>query len=132
MERFTNGISEKGTVLCNYKNEDCNDSCMRGTCKWSKKALQRLAELEDKLEQGTLIELPCKVGDRVYEPNKRGFISTYRVTSIVYMTNSINCGWEIISGVCSNVNGFNAGAIGKKVFLTLAEAYEKLKEVTNE
>ena len=26
----------------------------------------RLAELEDKIEQGTLIELPCKVGDTVY------------------------------------------------------------------
>ena len=27
----------------------------------------RLAELEDKIENGTLIELPCKVGDTVYE-----------------------------------------------------------------
>lgn len=26
----------------------------------------RLRELEDKIEQGTLIELPCKVGDTVY------------------------------------------------------------------
>ena len=28
--------------------------------------LNRLAELETKIEQGTLIELPCKVGDTVY------------------------------------------------------------------
>ena len=28
--------------------------------------LNRLAELEDKIELGTLIELPCKVGDKVY------------------------------------------------------------------
>ena len=27
---------------------------------------QRLAELENKIEQGTLIELPCKVGDTIY------------------------------------------------------------------
>lgn len=27
---------------------------------------QRLAELEDRIENGTLIELPCKVGDTVY------------------------------------------------------------------
>ena len=27
----------------------------------------RLQELEDKIENGTLIELPCKVGDIVYE-----------------------------------------------------------------
>ena len=26
----------------------------------------RLAELEDKIEDGTLVELPCKVGDTVY------------------------------------------------------------------
>lgn len=31
-----------------------------------KEALQRLAELEDKTEAGTLVELPCKVGDTVY------------------------------------------------------------------
>ena len=29
-------------------------------------AVDHLAELEDKIEQGTLIELPCKVGDWVY------------------------------------------------------------------
>ena len=28
--------------------------------------VSRLAELEDKIEQGTLVELPCKVGDVVY------------------------------------------------------------------
>ena len=27
---------------------------------------KRLQELEDKIENGTLIELPCKVGDTVY------------------------------------------------------------------
>lgn len=29
--------------------------------------LNRLAELEDKIENGTLVELPCKVGDTVYK-----------------------------------------------------------------
>lgn len=29
-------------------------------------AIERLADLEDKIEDGTLIELPCKVGDMVY------------------------------------------------------------------
>lgn len=28
--------------------------------------IQRLAELEDKIEEGRIIELPCKVGDTVY------------------------------------------------------------------
>ena len=30
------------------------------------KALNKLAFLEDKIENGTLVELPCKVGDTVY------------------------------------------------------------------
>lgn len=40
---------------------------------WKRRAYQfddiykRLAELEDKIENGTLAELPCKVGDTVYE-----------------------------------------------------------------
>lgn len=28
--------------------------------------IERLSELEDKIEQGTLIELPCKVGDSFF------------------------------------------------------------------
>ncbi len=55
-ERFTsrvgNGISVKETSF--------NDN------KSIFNAIDRLAELEDKIEQGTLIELPCKVGDTVY------------------------------------------------------------------
>lgn len=31
--------------------------------------LDRLAELEDKIEAGTLVELPCKEGDIVYSVN---------------------------------------------------------------
>ena len=31
-----------------------------------KEKMTALAELEDKIEQGTMIELPCKVGDTVY------------------------------------------------------------------
>jgi hypothetical protein len=34
--------------------------------KYMLKMHERLADLEDKIEQGTLIELPCKVGDTVY------------------------------------------------------------------
>ena len=33
-----------------------------------KLACNKLAEIEDKIEQGMLVELPCKVGDIVYVP----------------------------------------------------------------
>jgi hypothetical protein len=37
----------------------------------------RLAELEDKIENGTLVELPCKVGDTLYYVNM--YASTPRI-----------------------------------------------------
>ena len=36
-------------------------------CAFDGEAIDRLAELEDKIEHGTLIELPCKVGDTAYK-----------------------------------------------------------------
>ena len=46
----------------------CCDTCAEdcGECERNFNALVRLAELEDKINNGTLIELPCKVGDTVY------------------------------------------------------------------
>ena len=40
-------------------------NCVRGLA-WNGEILHRLSELEDKIENGTLVELPCKVGDTVY------------------------------------------------------------------
>ena len=84
--------------------------------------LDRLLELACADKDGRLVVLPCKVGDTVYEPNKRGFISTYKVVSIHLSTCSILIGWDLIDGIYSNVNGFEASAIGKTVFLTREEA----------
>ena len=47
-------------VCCDTCAEDC------GECERNFNALVRLAELEDKINNGTLIELPCKMGDTVY------------------------------------------------------------------
>ena len=47
-------------VCCDTCTEDC------GECERNFNALVRLAELEDKINNGTLIELPCKMGDTVY------------------------------------------------------------------
>ena len=47
-------------ICCDTCTEDC------GECERNFNALIRLAELEDKINNGTLIELPCKVGDTVY------------------------------------------------------------------
>lgn len=38
-------------VGCNSKDEDCNDYCMHGYCRWNDKALKKLKEYEDLEEQ---------------------------------------------------------------------------------
>lgn len=47
--------------FCDYA--DCVTDCCN--C-YLQRLHNRLAELEDKIENGTLVELPCKVGDTVY------------------------------------------------------------------
>lgn len=94
----------------------------------------RLAELAQAEKDGRMVVLPCKVGDTVHEANKRGFISTYKVVSIHLSACSVLIGWELIDGIYSNVNGFEASALGKTVFLTREEAEAALKKrgVANE
>ncbi len=95
--------------------------------------------LKAKIENGTLIELPCKVGDTVYIPykfrNKNGVFETkieeiriekkhiFFWTKPLYTNNSVRVkylGWK-------KPKDFN-----KTWFLTKAEAEAKLKELKNE
>lgn len=47
-------------------------------------AIDRLAEIEDKIENGTLIELPCKVGDMMYEVIEGLPIQEWKVETICF------------------------------------------------
>lgn len=51
MERLTRQetimVGGKEMAACNYKNDDCNDSCMYGNCRWQEKANMLLKEYED-------------------------------------------------------------------------------------
>ena len=70
MERLTKresaNVGGREYVLCNYKKEDCNDSCMYRRCKWDEKTLRKLKEYEDAEEQGLLLRLPVPEGAVVY------------------------------------------------------------------
>lgn len=46
-----------------------NGDCTKPRTHCDRAVRERLYELEDKIENGTLIDLPCKVGDTVYEIN---------------------------------------------------------------
>ena len=59
--------NEDGTTWVKCAVCDIQDKCdfTKETC--CQELQDRLAKLEDKIEKGTLIELPCKVGDTVYK-----------------------------------------------------------------
>lgn len=87
---------------------------------------------KDLEKQGRLIELPCAVGDTVYEVQEiRKKIQEYTVISVHYSHCSILFGWELKDGkgIYSNLNGFEESAIGKTVFLTTEAAEAKLAEM---
>lgn len=84
-------------------------------------AVTRLAEIEDKIENGTLIELPCKVGDKVYVP----FFKTVYSFKIV----KVEIYEEQIVLIDDSNNPIFLGELGNTVFFTKAEAEQKLKEL---
>lgn len=74
--------------------------------------IERLAEFEDKLEAGTLVELPCKVGDMVYIVGRK-----YRAGSYESFINTGKFRY-------SDIEKF-----GDSVFLTREAAEARLKEL---
>lgn len=91
------------------------------------KAFNRLAKLEDKIEQGKMLELPCKVGDRIWVILGNNIFGR-KVKSIVIRGN----GYAIKT---SNTNGWkelephDKEEFGVIWFLTKAKAEKKLKEL---
>ena len=129
-ERMTKRDEHFGVIaLCNSCEHRLNGTCtvdddFGHSCIGAIK--NRLAELEDKIENGTLIELPCKVGDTVYFETWLG---------------GVNVGLKE-----HEVIGFNLCAVskrkpnpvptelplrdfGKSVFLSKSEAEAKLREL---
>ena len=94
----------------------------------SANVLSRLAEYEDLEEQGLLLRLPCKVGTTVYnttwwddvtEKVKVGGKTFYRTVHKHKVSKSTFSLLDIYD-------------FGKTVFLTKAEAEQKLKEMEND
>ena len=94
--------------------------------------LQKLADYEDLEEQGLLLRLPCKIGDTIYEvsyENREFVIKEHIVKEFIYRTYR----FPRIEIYCENENGFlacnNIGKLDECLFLTKAEAEQKLKEM---
>lgn len=88
---------------------------------------RKLAEIEDKIENGTLIELPCKVGDVLYYVNK--YETTPRIEENKVHTIEI---YECMDGLTIRIWTQNGTFYADKmpnVFPTKTEAEAKLKEL---
>ena len=97
--------------------------------------LEALGKYEDAEEQGLLLRLPCKVGDTIYEvsyENREFVIKEHIVKEFIYRTYR----FPRIEIYCENENGFlvcnNIGKLDECLFLTKAEAEQKLKEMESD
>ena len=84
--------------------------------------LDRLAELEDKIEAGTLIEIPCKVGD-----NAVAIIDTLAYPNAIY-----NVKLKDLAYIVEDENGDVTFQHITRIFGTEAEAEKRLEEVKPE
>ena len=144
---------ERGFYHYNCTKKDQEDCLLYENCGecYGAHVLYRLAELEDKIENGTLIELPCKVGDTVYAIGKKkvgqirkcivGDISIAGSSVEVHFDCDYSCddchfnGWsQDYSGEWTCYGEYGNGSItfsefGKTVFLIREEAEKRLKEL---
>ena len=84
-------------------------------------AVKRLGELEDKIEAGTLVELPCKVGD-----NAVAIIDTLCYPNAIY-----NVKLKDLAYIVEDENGDVTFQHITRIFGTEAEAEKRLEEIRN-
>lgn len=121
MERLTErtkyGIVGNNAKVSNYPlykvaNSDPLDHNIIEQC------FEKLAEYEDLEEQGLLLRLPCKVGDTIYH---------------IWNVDDKQEIQEIKIATLNNlVAHMEYGNFGKTIFLTQAEAEQKLKEMESD
>lgn len=114
--------------LCGLDNVCKRDCREPEPCKIPR-IIRRLAELEDKIENGTLVELPCKVGDTIYEVfknHKPPFIQQTKVEKIIITEKGLKLKLARNSFYETAISSF-----GKTLFLTEAEAQKKLRKLRN-
>lgn len=96
-------------------------------------AVDRLAELEDKIEQGTLIELPCKVGDTIFFVYDFGSVSGECIAldegKVDGVSHQIDGIWVHARYESGLTYWHKKQDIGKTVFFTREEAEKRLEKL---
>lgn len=102
----------------------------KGQIEYNDPMYRQLQKLEDAIENGTLIELPCKVGDTVwfvYETeNNTMFIDKGIIQGFSYDEAGV---WFRATYECLSSYWHTALSIGETVFLTKTEAEARVKEL---
>ena len=134
MERLTR-IDERGIAVFNIK---CPEMCEYVTCSMEegyqcqhqceRDIIEKLATYEDADEQGLLLRLPCKVGDKIYAivHDYEKDTEVIKESMIIEVTQNVN-GWFFKSLIPAPA--FRLHDFGKIVFLTREAAEAKLKEM---
>lgn len=111
----------------------CERHCVDGDCFVLRSELRQLSELEDKIGNGTLVEFPFKVGDKVYFLSGKKIIEEIVTRTHYAIINGklelINC--YILTNEPNDDydNFYRLSKLGKSLFLTKAEAEKKLREL---
>lgn len=144
MERLTEKISNTNCVKgcgsnCKYGFQYCSKEDWEN-CQTIDDVVDKLAYYEDLEEQGLLLRLPCKIGDVIWDIDY-GVPTAYEITGYSFgeadgyidepiITDGIVCYYSNSNG--SITGSFTVSEIGKTVFLTKAEAEQKLKEMESD
>lgn len=96
-------------------------------------AYNKLSELEDKIENKTLVEMPCKVGDTLYEPVIGVGVEEWEIILISF-TRIYPEDFEIVAERKPDLVRwkFVKFQIGKTIFTTKEQAEAKLKKLQSE
>ena len=117
--------NERGSAF-----QNCND-CEYGTHNGEViEKLNRLAEFEDTIEKGTLIELPCKVGDTCYLVYE-GLGNMCRVEYKIKEVKIDNIHYIGDNEFFTEMGEYSCYTVkfGKEIFSTREEAEKRLKEL---
>lgn len=125
-ERELNSVNNVSYCKCFFKG--CNGQC--ATCDLQYEADMKLKEYEDLEEQGLLLRLPVKAGQKVWIVFKDNIIEEHTVAWI--KLGEVNDTIYFEDDCCYSVWNKNYDDFKKWVFLTKEEAEAKLKELENE
>ena len=131
MDRLTNSI-DYCQLHCDFgKSNECFFQD-KSKC-YEKNIYEKLREYENLEEQGLMLRLPCKVGDTVYVKMASYCDIQYAEAEVRDFTHFTSCGFcVVVTSKHFEKQNIPFSEFGKTVFLTQAEAEQKLKKMESE